>query len=126
MSEQRPHVHEFGPPKLAAGGAGGSFRQCVHCSYYNSVAWANGYEQGWADARDEQIVDAYEAGKKAMLAELRAKGVPVVNSRPGALAHGNTRWSSLPDSPRYIELAGDALGMEPGKRYLLIALERGE
>jgi len=37
------HIHAFGPAKLAAGGGGGSFRQC-DCGYYNSVAFGNGWE----------------------------------------------------------------------------------
>jgi hypothetical protein len=45
-----PHVHQFGPAKLSADGAGGSFRQC-ECGYWTSVAEANGYEKGVADAQ---------------------------------------------------------------------------
>lgn len=43
------HVHKFGPPRLAAEGAGGAFRQC-DCGYFDSIAFADGYERGVADA----------------------------------------------------------------------------
>ena len=50
MTEQ--HVHEFGPPKLATDGGGGSFRQCA-CGYYSSITFVDGWEQGRAAALAE-------------------------------------------------------------------------
>ena len=106
MTEQ--HVHEFGPPKLATDGGGGSFRQCA-CGYYSSITFVDGWEQGRATT----------------LAELRAKGLLVHADMETGAGHGFlgdvVDWRDKDGTTALY--SGDALGMKPGKNYVLVALE---
>src|SRR3990167_130733 len=87
MTEQ--HVHEFGPPKLATDGGGGSFRQCA-CGYYSSITFVDGWEQGRGPTRGWLRAEGF-FGFARRVAGGRFVSVPVVTTAASRLSMGGSR-----------------------------------